>query len=172
MMPMNRGIYVIAMAGIAALLLSSMGGRSAYAATIVPSIITGDAAVAWNAPYNIGALGELYICVSVDRTITNIYLVDPANIFHSYSGSPPLPITIPADHCLKLDTTDFGLAGFDQVGNWVLLADTQDGFPFLYEFTVTFMVIPESVIGALAVVLPSIGAFAGYSVLRSRNRSK
>jgi hypothetical protein len=170
MMPMNRGIYVIAMAGIAALLLSSMGGRSAYAATIVPSIITGDAAVALNAPYSLGEQGELYICVSVERTITNIYLVDPANIFHSYSGSPPLPITIPADNCLKLDTTDFGLAGFNQVGNWVLVADAQDGFPFLYEFTVTFMVIPESIIGALAVVLPSIGAFAGYKVLRGKSK--
>jgi len=175
MMPMNRGIYVIAMAGIAALLLSSMGGRSAHAtAAIVPMPpgVTADAAVALNTPYNLGAQGNLYICVSVDRTITNIYLVDPANNFHNYSGPLPLPITIPANNCLYLEANDFvGLAaGFDQVGNWALLADIQGGFSFLYEFVVTFQVIPESIIGALAVTLPSIGALAGYRVLKSRSK--
>jgi xanthine/uracil permease len=40
----------------------------------------------------------------------------------------------------------------------------------MYEFAVTFQVVPESVIGALAVVLPSMGAFAGYKVLRSKSK--
>jgi hypothetical protein len=66
---------------------------------------------------------------------------------------------------------DFVLStGFNKVGDWTVLVDTNPGRTFIYEFTVTFMVIPESVIGALAVVLPSIGAFAGYKVLRSRSK--
>jgi hypothetical protein len=53
---------------------------------------------------------------------------------------------------------------------WIFAANAAGGNPFLFEFTVTFQVVPESVIGALAVVLPSIGAFAGYKVLRSKSK--
>jgi hypothetical protein len=66
---------------------------------------------------------------------------------------------------------DFGLStGFNKVGDWTVVVDTNPGNPFIFEFAVTFQVVPESVIGALAVVLPSIGAFAGYKVLRSRSK--
>jgi secreted protein with Ig-like and vWFA domain len=65
---------------------------------------------------------------------------------------------------------DFVLStGFNKVGDWTVV-DTNPGKSYMYEFTVTFMVIPESVIGALAVVLPSMGAFAGYKVLRSKSK--
>ncbi len=66
---------------------------------------------------------------------------------------------------------DFVLStGFNKVGDWTVVVDTNPGKSYMYEFTVTFQVVPESVIGALAVVLPSMGAFAGYKVLRSKSK--
>jgi hypothetical protein len=66
---------------------------------------------------------------------------------------------------------DFVLStGFNKVGDWIVVVDTNPGKPIIFDFAVTFQVVPESVIGALAVVLPSIGAFAGYKVLRSKSK--
>ncbi len=135
-----------------------------------------DGIAALNTPYNLGQQGDIYVCiVSTTRQITDIKLIDPANNFHNYVGSPSLPITLPqsGNECLHLTTSDFGLInGFNQVGDWAVVVDTNPGMSFIFEFAVTFQVIPESVIGALAVALPSIGAFAGYSILKNRNKSK
>jgi hypothetical protein len=170
--------YLVMVAVIASIVVVADTGNRAYAANIVPSPFDPpvEGIVALNTPYNLGQQGDIYVCiVSTTRQITDIKLIDPANTFHNYIGLPSLPITLPqgGNQCLHLQASDFGLSGgFNQVGDWAVVVNTNPGMPFIYEFTVTFQVIPESVIGALAVVLPSIGAFAGYSVLRSRNRSK
>ncbi len=165
---------VAAMASIVA--VASTGNR-AYAATLVPlpSGITADGIAALNTPYNLGGQGDIFICiVSTQRQITDIKLIDPASTFHNYVGSPSLPITLPqgGNQCLNLRASDFGLSsGFNQVGDWVVVADTNPGKSFIYEFAVTFQVIPESVIGALAVVGTPIATFAGYKLLRKRSNN-
>jgi len=174
---MQRIASYLAMAAVIASIVAVAGtGNRAYAATLVPLPpgVIADGIAALNTPYNLGQQGDIYVCiVSTPRQITDIKLVDPDNTFYNYVGAPALPITLPSggNQCLHLTASDFGLnTGFNKVGDWVVVVDTIPGMTFTYEFTVTFMVIPESVIGALAVVLPSIGAFAGYKVLRSKSK--
>jgi hypothetical protein len=176
---MLRIASYLAMAAVIASIVAVAGtGNRAYAATLVPLPpgVTADGIAALNTPYNLGQQGDIYVCiVSTTRQITDIKLIDPTNTFHNYVGSPALPITLPSSdgkQCLHLTASDFeGLnAGFDKVGDWVVVVDTNPGKSFIFEFVVTFQVVPESVIGALAVVLPSIGAFAGYKVLRSKSK--
>ena len=119
-------------------------------------------------PYNLGQKGDFQICVDAATTIDFIALVRPDG---TIAFSTPVNINIPAGNCVTINPGMNGFGGFDMVGDWwIFAANASGGNPFLFEFTVTFMVIPESVIGALAVVLPSIGAFAGYKVLRSKSK--
>jgi hypothetical protein len=174
---MQRKASYLAMAAVIASIVAVAGtGNRAYAATLVPLPpgVIADGIAAFNTPYNLGQQGDIYVCiVSTSRQITDIKLVDPNNIFHNYVGAPVLPITLPSggNQCLHLTASDFGLySGFNVAGEWTVLVDTVPGRSYTYEFVVTFMAVPESVIGALAVVLPSIGAFAGYKVLRSKSK--
>ncbi|MEM0365088.1 MAG: hypothetical protein QXS25_05950 [Candidatus Nitrosocaldus sp.] len=163
---------MMTMAVVVGVIASQSIGRAYATAAIVPMPpgATADAAVALNTPYSIGSQGDLYICVSVTRTITDIKLLDPTSTFHNYVGGLSLPITIPANNCLYLNANDFaGLAGgFNMAGDWVLLADIQGGFSFLYEFVVTFNVVPESILGVAAIVAPSLVALTGYRILKQR----
>jgi hypothetical protein len=175
---MQRIASYLAMAAVIASIVAVAGtGNRAYAATLVPLPpgVTADGIAALNTPYNLGQQGDIYVCiVSTTRQITDIKLVDPDNTFHNYVGAPPaLPITLPSggNQCLHLTASDFGLnTGFNKVGDWAVVVDTNPGKTLIFDFAVTFQVVPESVIGALAVVLPSMGAFAGYKVLRSKSK--
>mgnify|MGYP001146186749 CR=1 FL=1 len=170
--------YLAIVAVIASIVAIASIDNRAYAATLVPLPpgVTADGIGALNTQYNLGQQGDIYVCiVSTTRQITDIKLIDPTNTFHNYVGAPSLPITLPqgGNQCLHLTASDFGLnSGFNQVGDWLVVVDTNPGNSLIFEFAVTFQVVPESVIGALAVALPSIGAFGGYSLLRNRNKSK
>ena len=155
------GIGMAAVLAIA--LVSGLGMNKAEAASSVTAL---------NSPYSLGDTGLFEICVDADTTIDQISLIRPDGST-AFSTPVGIGVNIPAGSCATIDPASYGFSGFDQVGDWwIFAANAAGGNPFIYEFTVTFMVVPESVIGALAVVLPSIGAFVGYSVLRSRNRSK
>jgi hypothetical protein len=174
---MQRIASYLAMAAVIASIVAVAGtGNRAYAATLVPLPpgVIADGIAALGTPYNLGQQGDIYVCiVSTTRQITDIKLVDPDNTFLGYVGTPTLPITLPSgsNQCLHLTANDFGLnTGFNKVGDWIVVVDTNPGNPIIFDFAVTFQVVPESVIGALAVVLPSIGAFAGYKVLRSKSK--
>jgi hypothetical protein len=122
-------------------------------------------------PYNLGQTGNFQICVDTNTTLDKAVLYDPDSML-VWQTQPGWTKFIAANTCDTIDpgseTPAFG--GFNKVGTWVFAANTAGGNPFIFEFAVTFQVVPESVIGALAVVLPSIGAFAGYKVLRSRSK--
>ena len=153
------GIGMAAVLAIA--LVSGLGMNKAEAASSVTAL---------NSPYSLGDTGLFEICVDADTTINQISLIRPDG---STAFSTPVGtiVDIPAGSCATIDPGDYGFSGFDQVGDWwIFAANAEGGNPFLHEFTVTFQVIPESIIGALAVVLPSIGAFAGYKVLRGKSK--
>ncbi|MEM1951244.1 MAG: hypothetical protein QXE95_07760 [Candidatus Nitrosocaldus sp.] len=145
-----------------------------YAASLLPLPpgISADGIAVLNTPYSLGSQGDIYVCiVSTTRQITDIKLIDPANTFHNYTGSPSLPITLPSggNNCLHLQASDFGLpSGFNQVGDWAVMVDTNPGRSFLYEFSVTFMVVPESILGAITAVTAPLVALTGYRILRQR----
>ncbi len=162
MMPMKARIGILAVViAVASSLASGLVVNNAEAVSSVRAI---------GSPYNLGDKGLFEICVDADTTINQIALVRP-DASTAFSTPITTIATIPAGNCDTIDPGDYGFTGFDQVGDWWIFAANADGGnPFMFEFTVTFQVIPESVIGALAVVLPSIGAFAGYKVLRSKSK--
>jgi hypothetical protein len=130
---------VVAVLAIGLLSIGAMNKAEAASVTAVGS------------PYNLGQTGNFQICVDAATTIDLIALVRPDG---TTAFSTPVNITIPANSCTTIDPGMHGFGGFDMVGDWwIFAANATGGNPFLFEFTVTFMVIPESVIGALAVVL-------------------
>ncbi|MCS6767746.1 MAG: hypothetical protein RMJ59_06410 [Candidatus Nitrosocaldus sp.] len=154
--------------------IASQSTQRAYAATLVPlpAGITADGIAALNTPYSLGEQGDIYVCiVSTTRQITSLHLIDPDNVFYNYVGTPALPITLPsgANKCLHLQASDFGLtSGFNKVGDWTVAVDTLPGRTFMYEFTVTFMVVPESILGAITAVTAPLVALTGYRMLRQK----
>ncbi|MEM2923524.1 MAG: hypothetical protein QW560_03820 [Candidatus Nitrosocaldus sp.] len=170
---MQKIAYIVmAIAVVGAATSQSIG--KAYAASLVPlpAGVSADGIAALNTPYSLGSQGDIYVCiVSTTRTITDIKLVDPDSNSLSYVGTPSLPITLPSggNNCLYLQASDFGLAsGFNKTGDWAVLVDTVPGKKLLYEFTVTFMVVPESIIGAVTAVTAPLAALTGYRILRQR----
>ena len=161
-MSMNARVGAIGVVAVLAIGLLSIGAlNKAEAASSVTAI---------GSPYNLGDTGLFQICVDADTTINQIALIRPNGTI-AFSTPIGAIVTIPANSCATIDPGAHGFGGFDMVGDWWIFAANADGGnPFLFEFTVTFQVVPESVIGALAVVLPSIGAFAGYKVLRSKSK--
>ena len=153
------GAIGVVVAVLAIGLLSIGAMNKAEAASSVTAI---------GSPYQLGQAGLFQICVDAATTIDFIALIRPDG---TTAFSTPVNITIPAGNCAIINPGMNGFNGFDMVGEWwIFAANASGGNPFLFEFTVTFMVVPESVIGALAVVLPSMGAFAGYKVLRSKSK--
>lgn len=154
--------------------ITSQNIDKAYAATLVPLPpgVSVDGIAALNTPYSLGSQGDIYVCiVSTTRQITDIKLIDPDNTFYNYIGSPSLPITLPSagNNCLYLQASDFGLAsGFNKVGDWTVVVDTVPGKTFIYEFGVTFMVVPESILGAITAVTAPLAALTGYRILRQK----
>lgn len=170
---MQKIAYIVmAMAVVGAIASQSM--NRAYAATLVdlPPGIVADGIAAFNTPYSLGEQGDIYLCiVSTTRQITNIQLIDPDSVFYNYAGSPSLPITLPnaGNECIYLQASDFGLtSGFNKVGDWTMAVDTVPGNTFLYEFSVTFMVVPESIIGAITAVTAPLAALTGYRILKQK----
>ncbi len=169
---MQKIAYIVMAMVVGAVTFQSID--RAYAASLVPLPpgVTADGIAALNTPYLLGQQGDIYLCiVSTTRQITNIHLIDPDNIFHNYTGSLSLPITLPSggNKCLHLQASDFGLtSGFNKTGDWAVLVDTVPGKTFMYEFTVTFMVVPESIIGAITAVTAPLAALTGYRILRQR----
>jgi hypothetical protein len=159
---MNARVGAIGVVAVLAIGLLSIGAlNKAEAASSVTAI---------GSPYRLGDKGEFKICVDADTTINQIALIRPNGTTAFSTPIGPI-VTIPANDCATIDPGDHGFGGFDMVGDWWIFAANADGGnPFIFEFVVTFQVVPESVIGALAVVLPSIGAFAGYKVLRSKSK--
>ncbi len=60
----------------------------------------------------------------------------------------------------------------NQVGTWTLEVNTNPGNQYRADFAVSIFVIPESIIGAIAVAGASLAVLGGYSVLRGHSRSK
>lgn len=168
---MQKIAYIVMAIAVVGAVTSQM---KAYAAAIVPLPpgFSVDGIAALNTPYSLGSQGDIYVCiVSTTRQITDIKLIDPDNTFYNYTGSPALPITLPdpAGQCLHLQTNDFGLAsGFNKVGDWAVMVDTVPGKSFTYEFTVTFMVVPESILGAITAVTAPLVALTGYRILKQK----
>jgi hypothetical protein len=158
---MNARVGAIGVVAVLAIGLLSIGAMNkAEAAASVTAV---------GSPYNLGQKGDFQICVDTDTTLDKAVLYRP-DFTQAWETPPGWTKFIAANTCDHVLPGNIGFGGFDQVGAWIFAANAAGRNPFIFEFVVTFMVIPESVIGALAVVLPSIGAFAGYKVLRSKSK--
>jgi hypothetical protein len=158
---MNARVGAIGVVAVLAIGLLSIGAMNK--AEAVASV------TAVGSPYNLGQKGDFRICVDSNTTLDKAVLYRPDNT-QAWETKPGWTMTINANNCGNILPGNNGFGGFDQVGTWIFAANAAGGNPFIYEFVVTFQVVPESVIGALAVVLPSMGAFAGYKVLRSKSK--
>jgi hypothetical protein len=159
---MNARVGAIGVVAVLAIGLLSIGAMNkAEAASSVTAV---------GSPYNLGQTGNFQICVDTNTTLDKAVLYRPNNTL-AWETPAGWTMTINANTCAHILPGSLGFGGFDMAGDWwIFAANVSGGNPFIYEFTVTFQVVPESVIGALAVVLPSIGAFAGYKVLRSKSK--
>jgi hypothetical protein len=57
----------------------------------------------------------------------------------------------------------------DELGNWVVEADFGNGEVLQEDLNVSYLVIPESPIGIIALIGASAAAFGGYALLRGRS---
>ncbi|MFN4336777.1 MAG: hypothetical protein ACK4FV_04240 [Candidatus Nitrosocaldus sp.] len=133
-------------------------GNKAYAASSITAV---------GSPYNLGATGNFKICVDVDTTINYAALFKPDNTL-AWQTPAGWTLTIPAGGCDSILPGALGFGGFDMVGNWIFAANDSNGNPFLFEFVVTFLVVPESIIGAITAVTAPLAAFTGYRILRQK----
>lgn len=60
----------------------------------------------------------------------------------------------------------------DMLGTWIVRADFNDGVTIVITLDVTFQVIPESIIGAIAPVTAGLAAFIGYRYYSRSGRSR
>ncbi len=153
---MQKIAYIVMVMAVVGAVIGSIGNaNNAYAAGVT----------ALNSPYNLGAIGQFQICVDTNTTIDYAALYRPNNTlaWQTPAGWPPL--TINAGDCAIINPGSFG---FDMVGNWVFVANVQNGNPFLFEFVVTFLVVPESILGAITAVTAPLVAFTGYKILRQK----
>ena len=106
-------------------------------------------------------------CAGVtDLTITEAKIIDPLGT--EYNTAVNLGV-VSAGDCVTWDIpTDFGIASLTPIGSWSMVVDTTEGNPVIEDFIVTFFVLPESVIGAIAMIGASI-AILGVYMLRKRS---
>ncbi|MEM0496125.1 MAG: hypothetical protein QW178_03805 [Candidatus Nitrosocaldus sp.] len=136
------------------------GSKSAHATASITAV---------GSPYPLNATGQFDICVDVNTTIDKMMLFRPDNSM-AWQTTTGWSVSIPAGTCSTVLPGTLGFSGFDMVGKWIVVANDTDGNPFIFEFAVTFLVVPESIIGAVAAVATPLAAFAGFKVLRSRNK--
>jgi hypothetical protein len=93
----------------------------------------------------------------------------------SYTSMVNVGTTINPGECALWNIpADFGLSSLD-LGGWKLMVDTDPSGPLMYEFSVLFFVVPESIIGAVAVIGSSLAVLAvyrrkGVSIKESNNQ--
>lgn len=100
---------------------------------------------------------------------TSVVLVDPSG--NPFSTNTNVGTILNPRECATWDIPD-DFATINSVGTWVLEVNTNPGNPHRGDFAVSLFVIPESIIGAIAVAGASLAVLGGYSVLRSHSRNK
>ncbi len=105
-------------------------------------------------------------------TITSVDLVDPGGT--TFSTTINAGTTLNPGNCVTWNIpADFPTLGaLNSVGTWVLEVNTDPGNQQRTDFTVSLFVIPESIMGAIAVAGASLAVLGGYSVLRGHSRNK
>ena len=145
---MNKIIPTLFIAGLALLTFNISDVRASYGLTITPdTLMPSDTATA-------------ELCADITSlTITDAYLVDPTGA--TYTTTVNIGDELEAGECALWDVPDdFGATL--TAGSWVLAIDTEEGNPIFIDFAVSFFVLPESAIGAIAVIGASIAVFGGY----------
>lgn len=56
------------------------------------------------------------------------------------------------------------------IGQWIVKAEFNEGIVLITTLSITFQVIPESIIGAVAPIGVALAAFIGYRYYRRRRR--
>lgn len=150
--------------GVGLLLVLITANIDAYATSTVEAV---------GSPYNMGDTGEFKICVDSDTTINKVVLYKPDHT-QAWESPSEWTLDISANTCETIEpgsNTQFpgnAFSGFDMAGTWVFAANVQGGNTFLYEFVVSFLVVPEAAIGAVAIIGSSIAVLGAYAVLRKR----
>lgn len=99
-------------------------------------------------------------------TITGVELVDPSGTSHTSAVN--VGTTLSAGDCATWNVPgDFSTA-LNAVGTWVLKINTDPENLHTSEFNVSLFVVPESILGIIAVTGTSLAALAGYITLRNR----
>lgn len=143
----------ILMTGITLLLTCLTNDAMAYGLTVNPDTLS------------INGTATAELCGGTTAfTITGVELVDPTGTAHSSSVN--VGTTLNAGDCVTWNIPDdFSSTTLNAIGTWVLKINTDPGNQFTDEFNVSIFVVPESILGAIAVASASLITFAGYTVL-------
>jgi hypothetical protein len=116
------------------------------------------------------------LCAGViPLTITGVEIMHESGA--SYTSMVNVGTTINPGECALWDIpNDFGLSSLD-LGGWVLRVDTDPSGTLVDDFSVLFFVVPESIIGAVAVIGSSLAVLAvyrrkGVSIKESNNNQQ
>lgn len=121
-------------------------------------------------PLNGNAQIKLWIdAASTTRHVTYIAVYDPTGTLVNDSvvdSSIPLP-TISGGGSYTWDLNNDLNVVPNMVGNWLVVIDTLEGTSFLIDFATSTFVLPETPIGAVAVLGSSLAALGVY-IYRNR----
>ena len=143
---------------------------TAIIALVVASIPIANAANTITAdPSNVPLNGstDVTLCVDNDTTATQILIVDPdGNILETKVINVP----IPGGSCYTWTVPDVfdTVTALDTPGPWSFGVNIEEGIPFYIDFQVSFFVLPEAAIGAIASIGAALAVFGAYIRMKKR----
>jgi len=144
----------LSLIGIVGILASSLAINNAHATSSITAI---------GAPYSIGNTGQFQICVDNAKTLNLAFLVDPnGNIV--WNTAPSWTLSIPTNSCAIINPGSLGFTGFNMAGDWIFVTADINNNTIKAVFAVTFLVLPEAPIGAIAIIGSGIATIAAYKL--------
>ena len=123
---------------------------------------------------SLGGTTKVIICTgNTPRDVMPLSLISPSGIL--YQGKLEV-FEVFANQCFGFDiggtSSDFvGVTSLSEPGNWVAtFKDMQNGNEFTVDFGVSFFVIPESAIGAIALTGTSLAVLGGYVLIAKKRK--
>ena len=108
----------------------------------------------------LGGSTTITLCVDNDTDVNEIVIVDPTGTILEIK---PVSVNIPAGGCADWTVPDaFDTVTLNQAGPWSFAVNTEQGIPLYVDFQVSFFVLPEAAIGAIAIVGSMVAVFGAY----------
>src|SRR5437867_13453037 len=137
-----------------------------------PNPVPGTTSVTAN-PGTVSFGGSTQVIVCTDDTPRTIFpdsLVSPSGVHYSPKGGG---YQLQANECMSFfiggsDTEFPRVASLSEPGTWVAFFQSGPGNNIFVDFGVSFFVIPESVIGAIALTGTSLAVLGGYVLVAKK----